>query len=274
MRCVYRTRSHSVCFYCYGRMALRYISDLLILHSPSRDLTGSTGCNLHFVSRTRTVWGDRTFSKAGPQLWNSYPLRIHNFFGSFKKMLTTYVSHVLNMETLNLWGHFTEQSIHIVFRLARLWWKVRNMWCFCWRRAWRAFKDNKFFHTTTFTVQTYRTEGQSYLVNVNRSRCRCYRANMGTSSNWFIHAICSVTTVTATHCRLKKASIMIIIRSLPRYPFLFCLANARGLLWRMGLPRGYRVLGVGALFLSFFFFFFLSRSIRRQALKLLGLASC
>ena len=59
--------------------------------------------------------------------------------------------------------------LDILFGLAGLWClpgKLRNMWCFCGERAWRASADGKFFHITTFTVQAYRMEGQIKLIQL------------------------------------------------------------------------------------------------------------
>jgi hypothetical protein len=69
-----------------------YLSELLHVYKPTRQLrSGSAPGALLVVPRTQTVWGDRSFCKAAPQLWNSLPcgLRLANCITSFKCALKT-----------------------------------------------------------------------------------------------------------------------------------------------------------------------------------------
>ena len=56
-------------------MSPAYISELLHSYTPDRCLRSADSYLLQ-VPRTKTKWGDRAFSKAGPSLWNDLPLRV------------------------------------------------------------------------------------------------------------------------------------------------------------------------------------------------------
>ena len=56
-------------------MSPAYISELLHSYTPGRCLRSADSYLLQ-VPRTKTKWGDRAFSKAGPSLWNDLPLRV------------------------------------------------------------------------------------------------------------------------------------------------------------------------------------------------------
>ena len=52
-----------------------YIAELLQEHVPCRELR-SASRSLLVVPPSRTTWGDRSFSRAAPQLWNSLPASV------------------------------------------------------------------------------------------------------------------------------------------------------------------------------------------------------
>ena len=73
-------------------MTPAYISNRLKLYTPSRNLQSENSYNL-CVPRSRTRFGDRAFSQAAPQLWNSLPIDIRKqtTFPAFKRHLKTYL---------------------------------------------------------------------------------------------------------------------------------------------------------------------------------------
>ena len=74
-------------------MAPEYLSNLLTLYRPSRNLRSSSSLNL-IVPKTRTAtYGDRAFSYAAPTLWNELPLSIKNSetLACFKNKLKTHL---------------------------------------------------------------------------------------------------------------------------------------------------------------------------------------
>ena len=85
--CEARTYFKILCyvFKCFHGLAPSYLSDLLIVKN-SEDLS------LH-IPRTLTCYGDRSFSCAGPRLWNSLPLEIRFACSleSFKAKLKHYL---------------------------------------------------------------------------------------------------------------------------------------------------------------------------------------
>ena len=71
----------------------RYIQELLEPYIPNRSLR-SGDHNLLVVPKTRLVsYGDRSFQKCAPSLWNSLPLNIRNAnsLTTFKSLLKTYL---------------------------------------------------------------------------------------------------------------------------------------------------------------------------------------
>ena len=77
-------------------LAPTYITELLEEHIPSRRLRSSSHRMLS-VPAVRTVnYGDRSFSKAGPVLWNDLPNYINESpsLATFQKRLKT---HLFNM---------------------------------------------------------------------------------------------------------------------------------------------------------------------------------
>ena len=56
-------------------MSPAYISELLHSYTPGLCLR-SADSHLLRVPRTKTKWGNQSFSEAGPSLWNDLPLRV------------------------------------------------------------------------------------------------------------------------------------------------------------------------------------------------------
>ncbi len=74
-------------------LAPLYLSNLLLLHNPSRSLRSSDQ-RLLTVHRARlTMRGDRDFSMIAPKLWNSLPLYIRTAktLSDFKAKLKTHL---------------------------------------------------------------------------------------------------------------------------------------------------------------------------------------
>ena len=73
-----------------NNLAPAYIEELLSRYTPTRALK-STDSFLLCVPRTRTNWGDRAFSKAGPVLWNGLPpvIKTATSLAAFKTRLKT-----------------------------------------------------------------------------------------------------------------------------------------------------------------------------------------
>lgn len=73
-------------------LAPGYIEDLVVRHAPSRRLR-STDANLLNVPRTKSRYGDRTFTNSSAKLWNSIPshMRTISNLDTFKRSLKTYL---------------------------------------------------------------------------------------------------------------------------------------------------------------------------------------
>jgi exonuclease III len=69
-----------------------YLQELLTITSRDRSLRSNTQCML-LAPRTRTSYGDRSFSHGAPELWNSLPFYIKTCTSvhSFKHQLKTYL---------------------------------------------------------------------------------------------------------------------------------------------------------------------------------------
>ena len=82
--------------YCYRSLestAPAYIQDLLFPYEPPRSLRSQ---NLRLLSVPKTnfkSFGDRSFGKIGPQMWNALPpsVRLATSLESFKKLLKTHL---------------------------------------------------------------------------------------------------------------------------------------------------------------------------------------
>ena len=82
-----------ICFKSLHSQSPSYLQELISLHSPFRQLR-SQNQNLLYVPRTKlNRYGDRSFSKVGPNVWNSLPpsLRFCNSEELFKSELKTFL---------------------------------------------------------------------------------------------------------------------------------------------------------------------------------------
>ncbi|ESO93324.1 hypothetical protein LOTGIDRAFT_79942, partial [Lottia gigantea] len=58
---------------CLNNLTPKYLSDLLTLDINLYCTRSSTGLNLHIPTTKYKTFADRSFSVAGPQLWNKLP---------------------------------------------------------------------------------------------------------------------------------------------------------------------------------------------------------
>jgi hypothetical protein len=92
---VERRIEHKVLTYTFkaqNGLAPCYIEDLVIKHEPVRQLR-SADANMLSATRTRSQYGDRTFTSAAAKLWNSLPIQmrcIQNLY-TFKRSLKTHL---------------------------------------------------------------------------------------------------------------------------------------------------------------------------------------
>ena len=73
-----------------------YVCDLIVPYKPTRSLRSEKKSMLH-VPKTRTVgYGDRSFSKSSPVLWNELPetIKCSGSIEIFKRRLKTHLSYV------------------------------------------------------------------------------------------------------------------------------------------------------------------------------------
>jgi hypothetical protein len=89
-RIVYKILLHV--YRAVNNLAPAYITELLQEHVPARSLRSSSD-KLLVVPRTRTSWGDRSFQKAAPHLWNALPasIRQSESLTAFKSRLKTHL---------------------------------------------------------------------------------------------------------------------------------------------------------------------------------------
>ena len=73
-------------------MSPEYIIDSILEYNPPRTLRSSSSQLLQ-VPRTVHSWGDRSFSHAGPTLWNNLPPFLRNIpsYTAFKEQLKSYL---------------------------------------------------------------------------------------------------------------------------------------------------------------------------------------
>ena len=105
-------------FKCLNGKGPSYLTDLLIQHTPHRVLR-SSGNSLPTVPRTRLKnYGDKTFAKAAPELWNNLPIdiRSRNSVDSFKKKLDTSLQKELMEYSCMLFEHLIVY-IHFILDL-------------------------------------------------------------------------------------------------------------------------------------------------------------
>jgi hypothetical protein len=84
----------TLCFSFFSESAPSYISDLLSIYTPSRQLRSSSDTRTLCIPRTKTkTLGQRSFSFCAPKQWNSLPYEIRHIqtAPAFKKALKTYL---------------------------------------------------------------------------------------------------------------------------------------------------------------------------------------
>ena len=87
---------YKIALFCYNSLKMsapQYLIDLIHPYTPSRSLR-SKDSKLLSVPRTKLKrFGDRSFMKAGPEVWNSLPLSVRHAtsIGLFKKHLKTHL---------------------------------------------------------------------------------------------------------------------------------------------------------------------------------------
>ena len=82
-----------ICFNSLNSQSPSYIQDLLVPYNANRQLR-SQNKNLLHIPRTKLIrFGDRSFSKVGPTVWNSLPLSLRTAGNeaTFKSSLKTYL---------------------------------------------------------------------------------------------------------------------------------------------------------------------------------------
>ena len=81
------------CFSSIYGTAPQYLSDLLQPYTPARQLRSASDTRTFVIPRVNPkTFGERSFSYAGPSLWNNFPqtLRHSDSTSSFKAALKTY----------------------------------------------------------------------------------------------------------------------------------------------------------------------------------------
>ncbi|MEM7226837.1 MAG: reverse transcriptase domain-containing protein [Pseudomonadota bacterium] len=82
-----------MCYNTQNSLAPLYLQELLLPHTPCRQLRSSESLTLKVPRTNLKRFGDRSFSKTGPVIWNSLPLsvRLAGSVAVFKKRLKTYL---------------------------------------------------------------------------------------------------------------------------------------------------------------------------------------
>ena len=80
-------------FKCLNNLAPEYLSELLNIYHPARPLRSSNNLNLDVPPTRLKSYGDRSFSKASPILWNPLPFEIKSASSlqTFKNKLKQYL---------------------------------------------------------------------------------------------------------------------------------------------------------------------------------------
>ena len=78
---------------CLHGLAPEYLSDLISLYKPTRNLRSFSAMQLVVPKTKLTSYGDRAFSKSAPVLWNSLPVDVKSAttIDSFKQLLKTHL---------------------------------------------------------------------------------------------------------------------------------------------------------------------------------------
>ena len=87
-------------FHTVNGSALQYNIDIIHKYTPPRTLRSSNSGSLT-IPKTSKLWGDRSFSHAGPALWNTLPPIIRNCTSAdkFKQSLKTYLFNACYSQT-------------------------------------------------------------------------------------------------------------------------------------------------------------------------------
>ena len=85
-------------FIVHGNRCLVYLSESVqpVSSNPVRQRLRFASSPDYIVPRTKTKFGDRAFSVAGPTVWNSLPesVRSAETFSGFKRKLKTYLFNI------------------------------------------------------------------------------------------------------------------------------------------------------------------------------------
>ena len=96
-------------------LAPTYISNYCtrVTGAERRSSLRSTSHNNLIVPRSKTLFGDRSFSVAGPRAWNSLPdnVKTSPSIDTFKKRQNSFVSRVVQL-TFILWSALDFGSVH------------------------------------------------------------------------------------------------------------------------------------------------------------------
>ena len=85
---------HVYCSYINGETPSYLADDCQLIADSGRRCLRSADANALTVPRTNTRLGDRSFSVAGPKVWNSLPATLRQpdvEFGQFKRLLKTFL---------------------------------------------------------------------------------------------------------------------------------------------------------------------------------------
>ena len=76
----------------------KYLKDLLVQRKDKRAMYANT---LDVPKSNKVTWGDRSFQKAAPMIWNSLPMKVReqNNIDSFKRELKTYLFSLYGTDT-------------------------------------------------------------------------------------------------------------------------------------------------------------------------------
>ena len=88
---------YKLCSLCFGAITSAgpvYLSDLLKIYTPSRQLRSSADIGILFIPSVNTKsYGERSFSYTSPTLWNTLPkdIRFSQSVSSFRSELKTHL---------------------------------------------------------------------------------------------------------------------------------------------------------------------------------------
>ena len=80
-------------FRCLNASAPSYLTDLLSIKEPVRNLRSCSQTSIYRIQRTKHSWGDRAFSIAAPRMWNHLPQNIKQStsLANFKTLLKSHL---------------------------------------------------------------------------------------------------------------------------------------------------------------------------------------